>query len=198
MKRAEKSRGDGPDTLSKPFLVVAGSIFTASFAVIIFFVFVLGLGDEVDSVDAPFDLFEATATPAGQTPATTPPPIPLEVTGEPTFLPDGVELVKISEGTGALPQAGDLVTVDFTSWLEGGGVLSSSYLPGRRPFTFVLGEGNVIQGWEEGIPLMRVGGKYRLLVPGELAETDIPNPSIVPGSTVIFDIEVRATERPTP
>ena len=165
---------------------------------IFFFVFVVGLGDEEDSGDAPLDLFEATATPAGQTPAITPPPIPLEVAGEPTSLPDGIEFIRISEGTGAQPQAGDLVTVDYTSWLEGGGMLSSSYLPERRPFTFILGEGNVIQGWEEGIPLMRVGGKYRLLVPGELRETDIPNPSIVPGSTVIFDIEIRSTARPTP
>lgn len=198
MKRSGKSRGDGPETISRPFLVVTGSIITASVAVIIFFVFVLGLGDEGDSVEAPFDPFTATATPAGQTPATTPPPIPPEVAGEPTSLSDGLEFIRISEGTGAQPRAGDLVTVDYTAWLEGGGVMSSTYGSGSGPFTFVLGKGNVNQGWEEGIPLMRVGGKYRLFVPAEVADAPIPNASIVPGSTVIFDIEIRSTAGPTP
>ncbi|NOZ04195.1 MAG: hypothetical protein GXO92_06260, partial [FCB group bacterium] len=71
-------------------------------------------------------------------------------------------------GKGAVVEKLDLVTVDYTGRLADGTVFDSSHNPGRSPFRFTLGVGMVIDGWEEGIPGMRVGGKRILTVPPEL------------------------------
>ena len=78
-------------------------------------------------------------------------------------------------GTGAEAQTGRAVTVNYTGWLYDasrpefkGTQFDSSLSPGRTPFTFTPGAGQVIGGWDRGVPGMRVGGQRRLIIPAEL------------------------------
>ncbi|MCS7210054.1 MAG: FKBP-type peptidyl-prolyl cis-trans isomerase, partial [Chloroherpetonaceae bacterium] len=71
-------------------------------------------------------------------------------------------------GTGAVAEPGKKLTVHYTGMLTNGKVFDSSRLPGRTPFEFVLGAGQVIAGWDEGLKGMRVGGKRRLEIPPHL------------------------------
>lgn len=93
-------------------------------------------------------------------------------------------------GTGASPSPGKEVTVHYTGILENGTKFDSSVDRGQ-PFTFVIGTGSVIQGWDEGVMSMKVGGKRRLIIPPNLGygASGAP-PSIPPNSTLIFDVEL--------
>ena len=90
---------------------------------------------------------------------------------------------------------GDTVKIEYTGTLEDGTVFDSSYKRGE-PISFPLN--GVIRGWTEGVQLMKVGSKHRLFIPGELAygERGAP-PTIGPGATLIFDVELLATEKST-
>jgi FKBP-type peptidyl-prolyl cis-trans isomerase FkpA len=98
-------------------------------------------------------------------------------------------------GTGAEAAAGRTVTVNYTGWLyaatqpEQKGQQFDSSL-GRGPFSFVLGAGRVIQGWERGVPGMRVGGLRRLVIPPDLAYGSQAQPGIPPNATLVFDVEL--------
>lgn len=109
----------------------------------------------------------------------------------------GLEYIEVEEGSGAQAMPGDLVSVHYTGTLEDGTEFDSS--AGRDPIQFVLGQGGVIQGWDEGIALMRVGGQAQLIIPPSLgygAEDYGPIPG---GSTLYFDVElVSAEPAPTP
>lgn len=94
-------------------------------------------------------------------------------------------------GTGDPAVAGDSLTVHYVGSLQGGQVFESSYALGR-PFTFRLGTGTVIQGWDQGLVGMRVGGKRRLTIPPDLAYGDRPQPGIPTNSTLIFEIDLIA------
>jgi len=98
-------------------------------------------------------------------------------------------------GTGAEAVAGRTLTVHYTGWLyapaqseQKGQQFDSS--AGRGPFSFVLGAGRVIQGWERGVPGMRMGGLRRLVIPPELAYGSQGAPGIPPNSTLVFDVEL--------
>jgi FKBP-type peptidyl-prolyl cis-trans isomerase FkpA len=95
-----------------------------------------------------------------------------------------------TKGKGALPKPGQSVTVNYTGMLLNGTVFDSSTKPGRQPFTFVLGQGQVIKGWDEGIALMPVGSKGRLIIPSDLAYGPQGNQGIPPNSPLLFQIEV--------
>ena len=92
-------------------------------------------------------------------------------------------------GTGATAVAGDLVTVQYVGTLTNGVKFDSSY-DRNQPFTFRLGAGAVIAGWDQGVPGMRVGGKRRLTIPPSLAYGNQAVGSIPPNSTLIFEIEL--------
>jgi FKBP-type peptidyl-prolyl cis-trans isomerase FkpA len=94
------------------------------------------------------------------------------------------------KGKGPLPKPGQSVTVNYTGTLLDGTVFDSSLKPGRQPFTFTLGQGQVIKGWDEGIALLPVGSKGHLIVPTELAYGANGRPGIPPNSPLVFDIEV--------
>jgi len=101
--------------------------------------------------------------------------------------------LKIGTGPEAVP--GKDVTVHYTGWLYENGTrgkkFDSSRDGGARPFTFSLGAGQVIQGWDDGIRGMRVGGKRQLIIPPELgygAQGD--SDSIPPNSTLEFEVEL--------
>ena len=86
---------------------------------------------------------------------------PTKVTGEPTKTASGLEYWDIKVGTGAVAQTGQHVKVDYTGWLTNGKKFDSSVGTGN-PFEFMLGAGQVIKGWDEGVAGMKVGGKRQL------------------------------------
>ena len=128
----------------------------------------------------------ATASPTAVAPANPP-----EVTGEETVTASGLKIIDIAVGTGVEPKAGDTVTVNYTGWLSSDGTKFDSSLDRGTPFDFVLGTGQVIAGWDEGVATMRVGGTRRLIIPAELAygEQGRP-PTIPPNAELTFDVEL--------
>jgi peptidylprolyl isomerase len=106
----------------------------------------------------------------------------------------GLQYRDIVVGTGAAPKVGKLVQVHYTGTLTDGRVFDSSR--GRNPFVFRLGVGEVIQGWDEAIATMKVGGRRILTIPANLAYGNNPPPgSIIPkGATLVFDVEVLAAQ----
>jgi len=103
----------------------------------------------------------------------------------------GLMYVDLKEGDGATPKATDNVDVHYTGWLVDGTKFDSSVDRGQ-PFTFNLG-GGVIKGWLEGVASMKVGGKRKLIIPGDLAygKRGAP-PKIPPDATLVFDVELLA------
>ncbi len=102
----------------------------------------------------------------------------------------GVTWEVIKEGTGAAPQPGDSVTVHYTGWLEDGTKFDSS-VDRKEPFGFRLGRGYVIQGWEEAVATLKVGGKSRFTIPPELGYGERGAGGVIPpNATLIFEIEL--------
>jgi FKBP-type peptidyl-prolyl cis-trans isomerase len=102
----------------------------------------------------------------------------------------GLQYVDLVEGTGAMPQSGQRVTVHYTGTLEDGTQFDSSRDRGR-PFTFQIGVGQVIKGWDEGVSTMRVGGQRKLVIPSELGYGSRGAGGVIPpNATLIFDVEL--------
>ena len=101
-----------------------------------------------------------------------------------------MKIDSITSGNGASPKAGDTVTVHYTGWLTDGTKFDSS-VDRDEPFAFVLGTGQVIQGWDNGVATMRVGDKARLTIPPELAYDEQGYPGAIPSNaTHIFEVEL--------
>ncbi|MCB9099203.1 MAG: FKBP-type peptidyl-prolyl cis-trans isomerase [Anaerolineales bacterium] len=110
----------------------------------------------------------------------------------------GLQYVVLEEGTGASPGPGSMVAVHYTGTLEDGTVFDSSRERGQ-PIEFPLGKGQVIPGWDEGIALMKEGGKARLIIPSDLAYGEQGIQGIIPpGATLIFDVELVSVSPPPP
>ncbi len=111
-----------------------------------------------------------------------------------TFIVELLEVPKVKiedtqPGTGAAAKAGDQITVNYTGKLTDGTVFDSSV--GKTPFTFMLGNGEVIPGWDQGLLGMQVGGKRTLTIPPSLAYGEQgAGASIPPNATLIFDVEL--------
>jgi FKBP-type peptidyl-prolyl cis-trans isomerase len=119
-----------------------------------------------------------------------PPAAPEKVTKYKS-LPSGLEYADLKVGTGKEAKQGDTVQVNYTGWLTNGKMFDSS-IPRGQPFTFTLGAGQVIKGWDEGVAGMKVGGKRQLKIPPDLAygSRGVGNGLIPPNSTLIFDVEL--------
>jgi FKBP-type peptidyl-prolyl cis-trans isomerase FkpA len=97
-------------------------------------------------------------------------------------------------GEGDEPKTGDTVSVHYTGTLTDGTKFDSSVDRGD-PFSFSLGAGGVIQGWDEGVVGMRVGGKRKLTIPSDMAYGEQGRPPVIPpNATLIFEIELLAIE----
>ena len=93
-------------------------------------------------------------------------------------------------GQGVEAKEGNVITVNYTGWLENGTQFDSSLSPGHDPLVITLGAGQVIQGWDEGIPGMKVGGKRRLTIPPHLGYGNQAVGEIPANSTLIFEIDL--------
>jgi hypothetical protein len=128
--------------------------------------------------------------------------------------PDGLKVIDLVVGTGAVALSGENLTVQYTGWLSDGTQFDTSR--GRGAFTFQLGQSKVIAGWDEGLQGMKVGSKRKLIIPSALAygPSGQQNPNtgaqvIPPNATLVFVVELTkvgpgpspspiATPSPTP
>jgi peptidylprolyl isomerase len=106
----------------------------------------------------------------------------------------GLKYTDFVEGDGPSPETGQTVTVHYTGWLEDGTKFDSS-LDRGQPFTFAIGMGQVIAGWDEGVATMKVGGKRQLVIPSELGYGEQGAGAVIPpNATLIFEVELLAVQ----
>lgn len=104
--------------------------------------------------------------------------------------PSGLKYLELAMGDGAQAKSGDRVEVHYTGWLLDGTKFDSSVDRGR-PFTFPLGAGRVIRGWDEGVAGMKVGGKRKLVIPPGLGYGDRGAGGVIPpNATLVFEVEL--------
>ncbi|MGD0909457.1 MAG: FKBP-type peptidyl-prolyl cis-trans isomerase [Candidatus Acidiferrales bacterium] len=112
------------------------------------------------------------------------------MSGQPTTTTDGLQYWDIAVGSGATAAAGNSVKVHYTGWLTTGEKFDSSR-DRNEPFSFPLGAGQVIKGWDEGVAGMKVGGRRQLRIPPELGYGASGAGGVIPpNATLIFDVEL--------
>jgi peptidylprolyl isomerase len=109
-------------------------------------------------------------------------------------MPSGLRIIDTKVGAGPVPQVGQTVTVNYTGWLYVDGKKGKKFdssLDRGEPFSFTLGEGQVIKGWDEGVATMHVGGKRTLIIPPNLGYGASGAGGVIPpNATLMFDIDL--------
>jgi FKBP-type peptidyl-prolyl cis-trans isomerase len=107
-----------------------------------------------------------------------------------TKTPSGLQYQDVVTGTGPEARPGQVAVVHYTGWLTDGTKFDSSRDRGE-PFSFPIGQGQVIAGWDQGVAGMKVGGRRKLLIPAELGYGEMGSPPVIPPSaTLVFDVEL--------
>ena len=109
--------------------------------------------------------------------------------------PNGLKVTDVKVGSGDVATPGHPVTVNYTGWLYVNGAKGTKFdssLDHGQPFTFPLGAGAVIPGWDKGVAGMKVGGERTLIIPPELGygATGTPGGPIPPNATLMFDVQL--------
>jgi peptidylprolyl isomerase len=108
--------------------------------------------------------------------------------------PSGLQYEDTKVGTGASPQKGQTCVMHYTGWLWENGAKGKKFdssLDGGTPFSFPIGQGRVIKGWDEGVATMKVGGQRTLLIPPDLGYGSRgAGGAIAPNATLIFEVEL--------
>ena len=108
---------------------------------------------------------------------------------------NGLVIEDIIEGDGKEANDYNKVVVNYTGKLEDGSIFDSSLSPGKEPFTFTLGVGSVIKGWDMGVKGMKVGGKRKLTIPPELGYGDRGAGNVIPpDATLMFEVALLEVE----
>jgi FKBP-type peptidyl-prolyl cis-trans isomerase FkpA len=111
-----------------------------------------------------------------------------------TTTPSGLQYDDLLVGQGAVAKAGQFVTVHYTGWLTNGRKFDSS-LDRGDPFSFHLGQGQVIAGWDEGVQGMQIGGKRKLTIPPDLGYGRYGAGGVIPpDATLVFEVELLEVE----
>jgi FKBP-type peptidyl-prolyl cis-trans isomerase len=102
----------------------------------------------------------------------------------------GLKYLDVTVGTGRLAELGDTASVHYTGWLADGKKFDSS-VDRKEPFSFRLGAGQVIKGWDEGVMGMKIGGKRKLTIPPQLGYGARGAGGVIPpNATLTFDVEL--------
>jgi peptidylprolyl isomerase len=177
---------EGPRWMRWDVLLTAAGVATALVVALVLTQFVFGGGDgdnELALAPSPTPAQDTEPVPAADEG-------PPEISGEPTFTDSGLGIIEIEAGAEEAPQAGQTLVVHYTGWLADGTKFDSSVDRGT-PFEFVLGAGEVIGGWDEGLALMSAGEKARLIIPPELGYGEAGSPpGIPPNAELTFDVEL--------
>ena len=105
--------------------------------------------------------------------------------------PSGLKYVDEKVGTGASPEKGKKVSVHYTGTLASNGQKFDSSLDRGQPFSFVIGVGQVIAGWDEGVMSMKVGGKRKLMIPSKLGYGARGAGGVIPpNATLVFEVDL--------
>ncbi len=119
---------------------------------------------------------------------------PPPVTGDTVSTSSGLKYIVLQSGEGAEAEQGNVVSVHYTGWLTDGSKFDSS-LDRNQPIRFPVGTGHVIPGWDEAVGMMRVGDRWRIILPPEIAYGAQGRPPVIPpSSTLIFDVELVGVE----
>jgi len=110
--------------------------------------------------------------------------------------PQSLQVQDLRMGTGTVAKAGQVITVNYVGTLADGTKFDSSY-DRKQPFSFILGGGMVIKGWDMGLVGMKVGGKRKLIIPPDLAYGQEGRPPVIPANSIlIFEVELLAVQAP--